>query len=191
MMESSVCQPNSGGVLAGAWALTPDNIGEAGSFRGGRDRRAPSSGCVGTSTSDFTWTLHAQHDDAGLRVSSAKMNIDEYNTFCGSLPAATYVNQWGGSHVWKIGPKVFAIGGWANGEPAFTFKVSEIAFELLREQPGLRPAPYLASRGMKWIQHYAMPGLSDEELRDCLGHSRSLVSRGLTKKLQRELGLVT
>ena len=118
------------------------------------------------------------------------MTYDEYNAFCGSLPAATYVNQWGGSHVWKVGPKVFAIGGWADGEPAITFKVSEIAFEILRDQPGLRPAPYLASRGMKWIQRYASPGLSDGELKDYLRQSHALVSRGLTKKLSIELGLL-
>ena len=33
-----------------------------------------------------------------------------------------------------------------------------------RDQPGLRPAPYLASRGLKWVQHYDEPGLSDEDL---------------------------
>ncbi|MHA1559160.1 MAG: MmcQ/YjbR family DNA-binding protein [Alphaproteobacteria bacterium] len=118
------------------------------------------------------------------------MTYDEFNAVCGSLAAASYVNQWGGSHVWKVGPKVFAIGGWADGEPALTFKVSEIAYELLREQAGLRPAPYLSSRGMKWIQNYARPGLSDGELKEYLTQSHTLVSRRLTKKLRQELGLI-
>ena len=118
------------------------------------------------------------------------MNYEEYNTFCGSLPATSHVVQWGGSHVWKVGPKVFAIGGWADDKPAFTFKVSDLSYEVLRDQPGLRPAPYLASRGMKWIQHYGEPGLSDEELKDYLRHSHKIVSLGLSKKKQRELGLV-
>lgn len=117
------------------------------------------------------------------------MTYEEFNAFCKNLPATNYVNQWGGSHVWKVGPKVFAVGGWADGEPAYTFKVSEIAFEFLRDQPGLRPAPYLASRGMKWIQHYAAPGLADAELQDYLRESYEIVSRGLTKKLQAALGL--
>ena len=117
------------------------------------------------------------------------MDYDEYNAFCRSLPATAYVVQWGGAHVWKVGGKVFAIGGWADDGPAFTFKVSELSFEMLREQPGLRPAPYLASRGMKWIQHYAEPGLSDDELKEYLRQSHKIVSLGLTKKLQRELGL--
>ena len=91
--------------------------------------------------------------------------------------------------MWKVGGKVFAIGGWADETPAFTFKVSDISYELLKEQPGLRPAPYLASRGMTWIQHYAEPGLADDELRDYIRQSYRIVSQGLTKKKQRELGL--
>lgn len=117
------------------------------------------------------------------------MTYEEFNAFCESLPVTTYVNQWGGSHVWKIGGKVFAVGGWADGTPAYTFKVSDIAFEFLRDQPGLRPAPYLASRGMKWIQHYAAPGLTDAELRDYLQESYQIVSAGLTRKLKAELGI--
>ena len=102
----------------------------------------------------------------------------------------TYVMQWGGAHVWKVGGKVFAIGGWDNRKyPGITFKVSEIAYEILKDEPGLRPAPYLASRGMKWIQHYDEPGLSNEDLKSYLTTSHRIVSLGLTKKKQRELGL--
>ncbi len=118
------------------------------------------------------------------------MNYQQFNRFCRSLLATSYVMQWGGSHVWKVGGKVFAIGGWREEEPSFTFKVSPVAFEMLKEQPGLRPAPYLASRGMSWIQHYAKPGLADPELRDYLRQSHRLVAAGLSKKKQRELGLI-
>ena len=118
------------------------------------------------------------------------MTYEEYNKFCKSLPATTYVVQWGGAHVWKVGGKVFAIGGWnEDGLTGVTFKVSDIAFEMLKDQPGLRPAPYLASRGMKWIQHYEKPGLSDKDLKEYIAESHRIVSLGLTKKLQKELGL--
>lgn len=117
------------------------------------------------------------------------MTYDDFNGFCRGLPATSYVLQWGGSHVWKVGDKIFAIGGWADGEPAFTFKTSDISYEMLKQQPGLRPAPYLASRGMKWIQHYAEPGLSDQELRDHIRQSHRIVSSGLSKRKLRELGL--
>ena len=119
------------------------------------------------------------------------MTYEQYNDFCASLPATTHVVQWGGSHVWKVGGKVFAIGGWGDdGRIGITFKVSEIAYEVLQDQPGLRPAPYLASRGMKWIQHYDEPGLSDDELKEYLQQSHEIVSKGLSKKKQRELGLI-
>jgi len=118
------------------------------------------------------------------------MTYEEYNSFCASLPATSHVVQWGGSHVWKVGGKVFAIGGWDEGaEARFTFKVSDVAYEMLQEQPGLRPAPYLASRGMKWIQHFEKPGLSDDDLKAYLRESHRIVSLGLSKKKQRELGL--
>ena len=118
------------------------------------------------------------------------MTYDEFNAFCRALPATTYVVQWGGSHVWKVGGKVFAIGRWADDEEAYTFKATEISFEVLKDQPGLRPAPYLASRGMKWIQHFARPGLSDTDLEAYLRQSHHIVSLGLTKKTQRALGLI-
>ena len=118
------------------------------------------------------------------------MTYDEFNSFCGSMTATSHVVQWGGSDVWKVGGKVFAIGGWDDGgDPRFTFKVSEIAYEMMKDQPGLRPAPYLASRGMKWIQHYEKPGLADDQLGDYLRESYRIVSLGLAKKRQRELGL--
>lgn len=118
------------------------------------------------------------------------MTYDEFNAFCSALPATSYVVQWGGAHVWKVGGKVFAIGGWADDGPAYTFKVSEIAYEILRDEPGLRPAPYLASRGMKWIQNHAEPGLNDDELKDYIRTSHGIVAAGLTKKKQKELGLL-
>ena len=118
------------------------------------------------------------------------MTYEEFNAFCASLPATSHVVQWGGSHVWKVGGKVFAIGGWGDDQPGFTFKTSELSYEILKEQPGLRPAPYLASRGMKWIQDYARPGLSDDDLKDYLRQSHRIVAQGLSKKKQRELGLL-
>lgn len=119
------------------------------------------------------------------------MTYDEYNDYCGSLPATTHVVQWGGSHVWKVGGKVFAVGGWQKlDEPAFSFKTSEGDFYFLKDQPGYRPAPYLASRGMKWIQQQDTSEKSKiDDLKDHLKESHRIVSLGLTKKKQKELGL--
>lgn len=118
------------------------------------------------------------------------MTYEELNKLCRSFPATTHVIQWGGSHVWKVGGKVFAIGGWQKSEkPAFTFKTSELNFHFLSDKSGYRPAPYLASRGMKWIQQYDAPDSEDDELIYYLGESYRIVSLGLSKKKQKELGL--
>lgn len=117
------------------------------------------------------------------------MTRDEFNTFCKAMPATSHVVQWGNTDVWKVGGKVFAICGWNEGKDAFTFKVTPLAFEVLQEQPGIRPAPYLASRGMKWLQQYGDPGLSDAELKTHIEVSYGLVSAGLSKKKRTELGI--
>lgn len=123
------------------------------------------------------------------------MRQDAFNIFCAALPHAFHVSQWGGADVWKVGTtekfKVFAIGGWQDKDQAFaiTFKTSEIGFEMLRDAPGCKPAPYLASRGMKWIQCFDHNHLSDTDLKDYLKNSHRLAAQNLTKKLQKELGL--
>jgi len=118
------------------------------------------------------------------------MTYDVFNELCRSLTATSYVIQWGGSHVWKVGGKVFAIGGWGKADkPAFTFKTSESDFLFLSDEPGYRPAPYLASRGMMWIQQYDAPDSEDDELIYYLKESHRIVSLGLSKKKQKELGL--
>ncbi len=119
------------------------------------------------------------------------MTKDEYNEFCAELPATSHVVQCGGADVWKVATKVFAIAGWNSTTETLgvTFKVSPSDYASLADQPGIRPAPYLASRGMKWLQHYDAPGLPDELLRMHIVESHRIVSLGLSKKKQRELGL--
>ena len=118
------------------------------------------------------------------------MTYNDFNKFCDALPATTYVVQWGGSHVWKVGGKVFAIGGWSQGtQPAFTFKTSDLDYAFLSESEGYKPAPYFATRGMKWIQHYECTEKNRADLEYYLKESHRLVSLGLTKKKQKELGL--
>jgi predicted DNA-binding protein (MmcQ/YjbR family) len=118
------------------------------------------------------------------------MTYDEFNQLCGALPATTSVVQWGGAQVWKVGGKVFAVGGWSKDKvPAFTIKTSELNYDFLRNKEGYRPAPYLASRGMKWIQQFDGSKELDEELTYYFQESYRIVSLGLTKKKQKELGL--
>jgi predicted DNA-binding protein (MmcQ/YjbR family) len=93
------------------------------------------------------------------------MNFDQYNEFCKTLPATSYV------------------------QPAYSFKTCELDFQILKEEPGFRPAPYLASRGFTWIQKDSDAENYDKALEEYLIDSHRIVSLGLTKKLQKELGL--
>lgn len=117
------------------------------------------------------------------------MTRDEMMTFCAAFPSATHVVQWGNSDVYKVGGKVFAILGIGDSGDTVIFKATEMAFEILSDSPGTRPAPYMASRGLKWIQHYGEPGLSDASLRDHIAASYEMVVAGLTRKKRSELGL--
>lgn len=117
------------------------------------------------------------------------MTRDELTKFCAAFPQATHVVQWGNADVYKVGGKVFAIIGLGQTGDTVTFKASDLAFEILSDSPGLRPAPYMASRGLKWIQHHAAPGLSDESLRDHIRASYAMVVAGLTRKKRCALNL--
>jgi len=117
------------------------------------------------------------------------MTNEQFNKYCRSLAHTTHVVQWGDADVWKVGGKVFAVGGWADDYPSFSFKTSREGFALLVDQKGFRPAPYLASRGMSWVQRYAACDLTLPQLKSLIEESYRLVSLGLTKKLQKELGL--
>ena len=93
--------------------------------------------------------------------------------------------------MWKVGGKVFAIGGWSKDEtPAFIFKTSDQNFHFLSHLDGYIPAPYFASRGMKWIQQTDTSETLDEELKYYLSESYRIVAQGLSKAKRRQLGIL-
>ena len=105
------------------------------------------------------------------------------HSFCMSLCGATHVVQWGASDVYKVGGKVFAIVVTdADGRMRVTFKASEMSFEMLKGEPGVRPAPYLASRGLKWLQWLDETTLDGQALLDYVRQSHAMAMDGLSKK---------
>ncbi|MEE2525962.1 MmcQ/YjbR family DNA-binding protein [Hyphobacterium sp. HN65] len=120
------------------------------------------------------------------------MTREDFDEFCGGLPHTTHVVQWGAVSVWKIGGKMFALGDREEKLDAFciSFKTTEMSFEILREQPGCRPAPYLASRGAPWIQQLTDETLNDIDLQAYITQSYKIVGSGLPKKTQRDLGFL-
>jgi predicted DNA-binding protein (MmcQ/YjbR family) len=122
------------------------------------------------------------------------MTLDRYNAFCGLLAHTAHVVQWDDAHVWKVGGakgKVFAIASrWEGPNLDITFKASQLTFDLLKDQPGMRPAPYLASRGLIWLQRRTPETVDDAALKDYLRESHRLAALNLPKRMQRELGFL-
>jgi len=117
------------------------------------------------------------------------MTPDEFDEFCAGLTATTNVIQWGNASVWKVGGKIFAIcSRWGQGEgPKFSFKCSDLAFEILPQMPDIIPAPYLARA--KWVQMENSDALSRGEFEKHIIAAHEIITAKLTKKLQNELGL--
>jgi predicted DNA-binding protein (MmcQ/YjbR family) len=117
------------------------------------------------------------------------MTRDEFDSFCASLTATTQFIQWGNASVWKVGGKMFAICPTMDPQLGWkiSFKCSDISFELLCEEAGIIPAPYLA-RG-KWVQVYEDSVLSDDEVRAYLRQAHTLIAAKLTKAQRLELAL--
>ena len=112
------------------------------------------------------------------------MTREEVEAIALALPAAEKVIQWGGSDVYKVGGKVFAICGLRGG---LSFKVSEIGFMALTDEGGPgRQAPYLAKGS--WV----IVDLDDagaDEARGWVAASHELIAAKLTRKARAELGL--
>lgn len=112
------------------------------------------------------------------------MTRDEVEATALALPAAEKVVQWGGSDVYKVGGKVFAICGLSGG---LSFKVTEIGFMVLTEDGGPgRQAPYLAKGHWVFVH---LDELDAEDAAGWIATSHSLIVAKLTRKLRTELGL--
>jgi predicted DNA-binding protein (MmcQ/YjbR family) len=111
-----------------------------------------------------------------------------FERFAGGLPAAEIVRQWGDASVARVGGKIFALLSGADSEaPGLSFKCSDLAFRLLPELEGVRPAPYLARA--KWVHVAKQSGLPGDALASYVAEAHRLIAGRLTRKAQAELGL--
>jgi predicted DNA-binding protein (MmcQ/YjbR family) len=118
------------------------------------------------------------------------VTFEDFEAFCLALPAATLSVQWGGTHVFKVGDKVFAMAGAGSDEldGSYVFKTSELSFEILTEAGLAVRAPYLPRGG--WLALTARDALPDAELEAYLTKSHRLVVAGLPKAVRQRLGLL-
>ncbi|HZZ69926.1 MAG TPA: MmcQ/YjbR family DNA-binding protein [Phenylobacterium sp.] len=100
-----------------------------------------------------------------------------------ALPAATKVVQWGGSDVYKVGGKVFAICGLRGG---LSFKVSQIGFEVLTQGGPARQAPYLHKGSWVIVD---LDAADDADMTDWLVNAHALIAAKLPRLKRQELAL--
>lgn len=106
-----------------------------------------------------------------------------YQQFAAQLAGVSFVEQWGGL-VAKVGGKVFAL--WSESGQ-IVCKVPATSFEILTALDGIDQAPYFAKG--QWVT--VMPGaLPRGDMEHYIAGSHAIVATGLTKKLQRSLGLL-
>jgi len=115
------------------------------------------------------------------------MTPEAFDNACLALPGATLSIQWGDDHVFKVGGKMFAVRGNAVPKGGVSFKVSDVAFEVLTETGRAIPAPYLARA--KWVRFEDLSDLDSDEVADWLKTAHALVAAKLTRKVRAELGL--
>jgi predicted DNA-binding protein (MmcQ/YjbR family) len=105
-----------------------------------------------------------------------------------ALPGATFDIKWGADRVYSVGGKMFAVVGVKEeGQARYSFKVSDLAFEMLTEQGIAVPAPYLARA--RWVQLASVDVLEDVDLAGYLAEAHRIVAGKLTRKARVALGL--
>lgn len=100
-----------------------------------------------------------------------------------ALPAVTTVVQWGGSDVYKVGGKVFAVCGLPG---RLSFKVSPIGFVVLTEDGPGHQAPYFAKG--HWV-NVALDEVEADDVVGWLATAHSMMAAKLTRKARAELGI--
>jgi predicted DNA-binding protein (MmcQ/YjbR family) len=116
------------------------------------------------------------------------MNLARFDAVCQGLPGAEMVVQWHGTHVFKLGEKMFAFANVEAGEPYFVFKTAPLSFEILLEQGIAIRAPYLP-RG-HWVRVTGTRAMKDADLAAYLKQSYEIVLAGLSRQKRRVLGIV-
>lgn len=108
-----------------------------------------------------------------------------FEPFVLALPAGTLVHQWRDDSVAKVGGKIFALLDRDPGE--VWLKASDMAFDMLTQLAGVRPAPYFARAC--WVAIGPDAPLSQDDVKRYIAEAHRLVAARLTRRARSELGL--
>ncbi len=114
-----------------------------------------------------------------------RIDADALDAWLLDWPGVTADIKWDDDRVWSVGGKMFVVLGLERGQ--LCFKVEDERFLELTEQPGIRPAPYMARA--KWIELAAPDDFETDWIRERITISYGLVAQKLTKAERARLGI--
>lgn len=107
---------------------------------------------------------------------------------CRSLAGVTEDYKWGDNLMLSVGGKLFA-GFDTDDEGGTYFKCDDEDFDRLPDEvEGVTPAPYFASQA--WVKVAKGAKVTTPELKRLMTKAHAIIGAKLSKKKQRELGLV-
>jgi predicted DNA-binding protein (MmcQ/YjbR family) len=114
------------------------------------------------------------------------MNYARLVSFCATLPHAKSDRKWENTLVFSVQKKMFALFllDQRDRPTELWCKVDDDVFLSYTDQPGIRPAPYLARARWVAIESNAM---TDAMARDVLSRARDIIFMKLPKRVQHEL----
>lgn len=126
------------------------------------------------------------------------MDFKQLDSFLRDLPAVTVDIKWENNLVYSVGDKMFAVTrvtktctadqpvvDGEDGVPRLSFKTEPGLFDILTQQEGIAPAPYLAR--YKWVLMERTDVMKADQLCDMLRMAHRLTLEKMSKKKQKEL----
>jgi len=114
------------------------------------------------------------------------MNYAKLIAYCKTLPHANWERKWGSTLAFMVERKMFALFILNERDKPIDLwcKVDDDLFLSYTEQPGVRPAPYLARA--KWIG-METNAMSDAMAKEVLRRARDIIFMKLPKRTQANL----
>lgn len=114
------------------------------------------------------------------------MTPAELEKLCAGWPGVASSIKWEDDLVFTVAAKMFVVIGLSGQHRnQISFKVDPERFLELTDQPGMKPAPYMARAF--WISIFEPERFKPAELEAFVRRSYELVRSGLSKKLQAKL----
>jgi len=116
------------------------------------------------------------------------MKIEELRSIALKLPAVTEDIKWENHLCFNIGGKMFLVTSPDEVPCSASFKIPEEDFDELTNREGFGPQAYMAR--YHWVHVDDLNRLPAKEWKHYIQQSYQLVASKLSKKLQKELGLL-